>query len=50
MMTLRKHAYSNILKFLQPKTDFFLDKKLMFFIFLLKTKIVDTRWNRLVKT
>ena len=35
--TLRKHAYSNILKFLPPKTENFQIKILIFFIFLLKT-------------
>ena len=34
---LRKHAYSNILKTLQPKKGKFQIKILMFFIFLLKT-------------
>ena len=46
--TLRKHAYSIILKILQPKNENFQIKKiLIFFIFLLKTKIVGTRKNRL---
>ena len=36
--SLRKHAYSNILKFLQPKKkENFQIKTLIFFIFLLKT-------------
>ena len=34
---LRKHAYSNILKILQPKNENFQIKILIFFIFLLKT-------------
>ena len=34
--TLRKHAYSNILKILPPKNGNFSDKKSDFFIFLLK--------------
>ena len=34
--TLRKYAYPNILKILQPKKLKFSDKKLIFFIFLLK--------------
>ena len=35
---LRKHAYSNILKILPPKNENFqLKKKLILFIFLLKT-------------
>ena len=35
---IRKHAYSNILKILQPKMENFLIKKnLIFFVFLLKT-------------
>ena len=33
---LRKHAYSNILKFLPPNNESFQIKSLMFFIFLLK--------------
>ena len=38
MLSLRKHAYSNILKILPPKNGNFSDKKnLIFFIFLLKT-------------
>ena len=38
VITLRKHAYSNILKILPPKNGNFSDKKnLIFFIFLLKT-------------
>ena len=42
--TLRKHAYSNILKILPPKKWNFSDKKFWyFFSILLKTKIVDTR-------
>ena len=35
--SLRKHAYSNILKILPPKNGNFSDKNLIFFIFLLKT-------------
>ena len=35
--TLRKHAYSNILKISPPKTESFEMKILIFFIFLLKT-------------
>ena len=39
----RKHAYSNILKSLPPKTEsFFQIRILIFFIFLLKTYIVGT--------
>ena len=42
--TFRKHAYSNILKISAPKNEDFQTKKnLIFFIFLLKTKIVGTR-------
>ena len=37
LISLRKHAYSNILKFSSPKTENFQIKKLIFFIFLLKT-------------
>ena len=38
LQTLRKHAYSNTLKNLQPKKGKFSDKKiLIFFIFFLKT-------------
>ena len=40
---LRKHAYSNILKILHPKTETFQIKILIFFMFLLKTWIVGTR-------
>ena len=40
---LRKHAYLNILKILQPKNEKKSDKKLIFFIYLLKTQIVGTR-------
>ena len=35
--SLRKHAYSNILKILPPKNEFFSEKNLIFLIFLLKT-------------
>ena len=35
--SLRKHAYSNILKILPPKTENFQIKILTFFLFLLKT-------------
>ena len=35
--TLRKHSYSNILKFSPPKTESFQIKNLIFFIFLFKT-------------
>ena len=35
--SLRKHAYSNILKILPPKNENFQIKFLIFFIFLLKT-------------
>ena len=35
--TLRKHAYSNILKILSLNTESFQMKNLIFFIFLLKT-------------
>ena len=42
-LSLRKHAYSNILKLLLPKTKTFQIKTLIFFIFLLKTLIVGTR-------
>ena len=35
--TLRKHAYSNILKISPPKTESFQIKTLIFFTFLLKT-------------
>ena len=42
--TLRKHAYSNILKILSPKAENFQIKTSdIFFIFLLKTKVVGTR-------
>ena len=41
--TLRKHAYSNILKILPPKAESFQRKILIFFIYLLKTQIVGTR-------
>ena len=38
LFALRNHAYSNILKILQPKKGKFLDNKnQIFFIFLLKT-------------
>ena len=41
--SLRKHAYSNILKILPPeKRENFQIKNLLFFIFLLKTDIVGT--------
>ena len=36
VITLRKHAYSNILKISPPKTESFQIKILMFFLFLLK--------------
>ena len=36
-LSLRKHAYSNILKISHPKTESFHIKLLIFFIFLLKT-------------
>ena len=36
-ITLRKHAYSNILKILPPKNENFQIKILLFFIFLPKT-------------
>ena len=36
-LTLRKHAYSNILKNLLPNNENFQIKKTLFFIFLLKT-------------
>ena len=39
----RKHAYSNILKFLQPKKENFQIKILIIFIFLFKAQIVNTR-------
>ena len=39
--SLRKHAHSNIEKNSPPKTEI-LGKKTLFFIFLLKTEIVDT--------
>ena len=39
--TLRKHAYSNILKIVQQKKENS-DRKLIFFVFLLKTQIVGT--------
>ena len=45
--SLRKHAYSNILKILPPKNENFQRKILIVFVFLLKTKIVGTRYNRL---
>ena len=35
--SLRKHAYSNVLKISPPKTESFQIKNLIFFIFLLKT-------------
>ena len=41
--TLRKQAYSNVLKILPPKNENFQIKVLIFYIFLLKTKIVGTR-------
>ena len=41
--TLRKHAYSNILKILPAKNENFQIRNLIFSIFLLKTKIVGTR-------
>ena len=37
LLSLRKHAYSNILKILPPKTENFQIKTLIFLIFLLKT-------------
>ena len=41
---LRKHAYSNIKKISPPKTENFQVKNFdIFFLFLLKTKIVGTR-------
>ena len=42
-----EQAYSNILKILPLKNEDFHIKILIFFIFLLKTEIVGTRWNRL---
>ena len=39
---LRKHAYLNILKILQPKKESFQIRILIFFIFLFKTQIVGT--------
>ena len=36
-VSLRQHAYSNILKILQPKTENFQTKIMIFFLFLLKT-------------
>ena len=39
----KKHAYSNILNILQPKSGKNSDKKIIFFIFLLQTYIVGTR-------
>ena len=47
--SLRKHACSNMLKISPPKNESFLKKILIFFIFLLKTSIVGTRYNRLGK-
>ena len=45
--SLRKHAYSNILKILPPKNENFqIKKKSLIFMFLLKTLILGTRWNR----
>ena len=44
-LSLQKHAYSNILKILQPKKKkrkFSYKNILIFFIFLLKTQIVGT--------
>ena len=46
---LRKHTYSNILKILPPKNENFQIKNLIFFIVLLKTQIVGTRYNRLAE-
>ena len=44
--TLRKHAYSNILKISPPKNENFQIKKiLIFFIFQFKTEIVSTRYK-----
>ena len=40
--TLRKHAYSNILKISPPKTESFKIKVQIFFMFLLKTWIVGS--------
>ena len=37
ILSLRKHAYSNLLKISPPKTESFQRKILIFFIFLLKT-------------
>ena len=48
-LPLRKYAYSNKLKISPPKTERFQIKILIFFIFLLKTWIVSTRWNRLAE-
>ena len=42
-ITLQKHAYSNILNISPPKTESFQIKILIFFIFLLKQYIVNTR-------
>ena len=43
VISLRKHAYSNILKFSPPKTVSFQIKILIFCMFLLITLIVGTR-------
>ena len=48
LYSLQKHAYSNILKILPPKTENFQIKILIIFVFLLKTWIVGTRENCLV--
>ena len=45
--TLRKHAFSNILKISPPKTERFLIQILIFFTILPKTLIMGTRENRL---
>ena len=45
--TLRKHAYSNILKISPPKAEGFPIENSDVFIFLLGTWIVGARWNRL---
>ena len=47
--TLRKHAYSNILKISPPKTESFQIKILIFIKFMLKKYIVGTRYNRLAE-
>ena len=43
LLSLRKHAHSNILKILPPKNENFQIKIQIFFLFLLKTQIVGTR-------